>query len=143
MYVTQIQRDKDTTPGALRAAIATGLVEMLSLPSHKMLLEPIMFVEVSVPNAWVGSVVADLAAQRRALHLEVVSDEETNAIHNGGSSGGYGQSGSSKHMVEHSSVVQAQVPLERLLGYATALRSLTKGEGVFSAEYFAHLPREE
>jgi translation elongation factor EF-G len=31
-----------------------------------------------------------------------------------------------------------RVPLKKILGYSTKLRSLTAGSGVFTAEYFAH-----
>ena len=36
------------------------------------------------------------------------------------------------------SMVQAEVPLIEILGYANSLRSLTGGEGAFSAEYKGH-----
>ena len=31
-----------------------------------------------------------------------------------------------------------KVPLKKILGYSTKLRSLTAGSGIFTAEYFAH-----
>ena len=40
------------------------------------------------------------------------------------------------------SMVRAEVPLVEILGYANSLRSLTGGEGAFSAEYKGHAPRE-
>ena len=38
------------------------------------------------------------------------------------------------------SVIRGDVPLIEILGYATALRSLTGGEGAFTAEYVGHAP---
>lgn len=37
-------------------------------------------------------------------------------------------------------VIHADVPLAALLGYATALRSITQGEGSFSMEFSHYAP---
>lgn len=39
-------------------------------------------------------------------------------------------------------VIHADVPLASLLGYATALRSITQGEGSFSMEFSHYAPDE-
>ena len=41
---------------------------------------------------------------------------------------------------EHLNLISAKVPLEAMLGYATAIRSITQGEGTFSLEYLEHAP---
>ena len=72
------------------------------------LLEPIMAVEVRVPEAYMGDVNRDLNTRRgRVLGMDT-SDDGTQ-------------------------VVSAHVPQAELFTYATELRSLTHGRGVFSA----------
>jgi len=74
-----------------------------------VLLEPIMVVEITVPDEYLGEVLGDLGARRaRIRHLE-------------------GQQG--LH------TVRALVPLAEMFGYATTLRSLTQGRGSYSMEF--------
>ena len=72
------------------------------------LLEPIMKLEVVMPDEYLGEVVKDLRARRGQL----------------------------QHMGERSGmrVITARVPLAELFGYATALRSLTRGRGTHTME---------
>ena len=51
-----------------------------------------------------------------------------------------GDGGSSSEHVK--SMIRAEVPLIEILGYANSLRSLTGGEGAFSAEYKGHAPQD-
>ena len=51
-----------------------------------------------------------------------------------------GGGGSSSEHVK--SMIRAEVPLIEILGYANSLRSLTGGEGAFSAEYKGHAPQD-
>ena len=39
---------------------------------------------------------------------------------------------------EDKQCLMGKVPLRKILGYSTKLRSLTAGSGVFTAEYYAH-----
>jgi elongation factor G len=115
----------DTLPGAMRAAAAnavTTLLESLSKDNRLVVLEPKMNVEISVPTGKVGDVLSDLTGRRGT-----VDDVAT------------GDGGGGDHV---KSMVQAEVPLVEILGYANSLRSLTGGEGAFSAEYKGHAPRE-
>ena len=76
-----------------------------------MLLEPIMLVTASVPDAAVGDVMGDLSSRRgRPLGTETV--------------GG---------MTE----VKAEVPMAEMLTYAPDLRSITGGQGEYTLEFAA------
>ncbi len=76
------------------------------------LLEPIMRLDVEIPEEYQGPVSGDLIS-RRGLLLSTDSREG-------------------------SAVLIAEVPLAEMFGYATALRSLTKGQGQFSMELAAY-----
>ncbi|NIM93802.1 MAG: elongation factor G [Anaerolineales bacterium] len=78
--------------------------------AHPILLEPMMRVEVVVPEESVGDVTGDLSARRGAIE-----GIET-------------RSGNVK-------AIQALAPLAEMFGYATALRSMTQGRGVFTMEF--------
>ena len=101
-----------TTPGAVRACAALALADALKR-AQPVLLEPIVRLEIEAPDRSVGDVLSDLATARRAKVLDVTSRATR-------------------------SVIIANAPLETLLGYSTALRSLTQGEATF-AQAFAHL----
>jgi elongation factor G len=73
------------------------------------LLEPIMDVEVFVPDAHMGDAIGDLNAR-----------------------GGKVESISPKAGIQ---VVKAVVPLAKMFGYSTALRSATQGRGTFSMQF--------
>jgi len=81
------------------------------------LLEPIMKLEVVIPPEFLGEVVGDLNS-RRAKIKEIT--ERVN-----------------------SKVIDATVPLASMVGYATALRSLTRGRGSFVIEFshYEEVPR--
>lgn len=78
------------------------------------LLDPIMKVEAFVPEAFMGEVIGDLNAR-----------------------------GGKIESIEHRTgvqVIKATVPLARMFGYSTALRSATQGRGTFSMQ-FSHFDR--
>jgi elongation factor G len=79
--------------------------------AHPVLLEPMMNVEVVVPEAYMGDVLGDLSARR-------------------GKIGGMTQRGEAQ-------VIAATVPLAEMFGYSTKLRSMSQGRAVYSME-FAH-----
>jgi len=81
-----------------------------ALKNAKMgLLEPIMDVEVFVPDANMGDAIADLNAR-----------------------GGRVESITSKSDIQ---VIKAVVPLSKMFGYSTALRSATQGRGTFTMQF--------
>ena len=107
-------------PGALRAAASHAIWETLvENKDHCVLLEPTMSVEVTVPNDMVGTVLSDLSGRRGTVGDVII---------------GSGDTGHAK------AFVRGEVPLVEILGYANSLRSLTGGEGAFTAEYKGHSP---
>ena len=76
-----------------------------------MRLEPIMDVEVIVPEDYLGSVIGDLK-QRRA-HINDLATRGDKRV------------------------ASARVPLRLMFGYSTELRSLTKGRANFTMEFQA------
>jgi elongation factor G len=73
------------------------------------LLEPIMKVEIFVPDAFMGDAISDLNAR-----------------------GGKVESINPKQGIQ---VVEAVVPLAKMFGYSTALRSASQGRGTFSMQF--------
>ena len=116
VVVESMERDADTTPGAIRACAAI-LLDGVLRGSTQALLEPLMDLEITLPVDYVGNVLSDLTVKRRAIVKEVIT--ATNDA-------------SSKTT---SAVILAQVPLATMLGYATSIRSMTQGEGVFTMEF--------
>jgi len=80
------------------------------------LLEPIMRLEVIVPEDFFGDAIGDLSSRRGKI-------EETKDRLN-------------------LKVIDAKVPLAEMFGYATSLRSLTEGRGNFTMEfdYYEQVP---
>lgn len=77
------------------------------------LLEPMMKLEVSCPDDFVGNIVGDLNSRRGKIHSMNVKV-------------GGGQ------------VIQAEAPLATLFGYATDIRSLSQGRASFSMEFLEY-----
>jgi elongation factor G len=94
---------------AASMACKTALVQ-----GEPFLLDPIMKVEVFVPEAFMGEVIGDINAR-----------------------------GGKIDAIEHRTGLQAitaKVPLARMFGYSTALRSASQGRGTFSM-HFSHFDR--
>jgi elongation factor G len=82
------------------------------------LMEPIMRLEVVVPEQYMGNVIADLHSHRGdILGINPRSDAQ---------------------------VVNAVIPLSETFGYATRLRSLTQGRAVFTMQFekYQEVPRQ-
>ena len=108
------------TPGALRAAASHAIWE--TLVKNKdccVLLEPSMSVEVIVPNDMVGTVLSDLNGRRGTVGDVIIGSGDA---------------------IQAKALVRGEVPLVEILGYANTLRSITGGEGSFTAEYKGHSP---
>jgi elongation factor G len=89
---------------AARAAFREGMAK-----AGPVLLEPIMKVEVTVPDEFVGDVIGDLSSKRAVI-------------------GEQGQRGIAR-------TVPAMVPLEMMFKYVGKLRGMTKGRGSYTMEF--------
>jgi len=109
--------DKDSTDMAFRAA-GTIAVREAAMKAHPVLLEPIVKVEVVVPEQFVGEVISDLNARGGRI--------EGTTMRNDGQA------------------IDATVPLGRTFGYATAIRSLSQGRAVYTTQFshYAEVPKE-
>jgi len=83
--------------------------------AEPMILEPIMDLEVVVPDQFTGDVISDLGARQAQIEGMTLR------------SGGY-------------QAVRAMSPLSKMFGYATDLRSLTQGRGTFTMEFDHYAP---
>jgi len=83
-----------------------------------VLLEPIMKLEVTVPEEYFGDVIGDLASRRGKI-------EET------------------KDRAGGLKIINSKVPLSEMFGYATAIRSASQGRGTFTMEFdhYAEVPQ--
>jgi elongation factor G len=82
--------------------------------TRMVLLEPVMRLEVRVPEEFVGNVVRDLSSRRAEI--------------------------SETGIAGAAALVRALTPLSEMLGYSNELRSLTQGRGSFSMEPYDYHP---
>ena len=100
--------ETDSSPLAFKIAAAMAFKDA-AVKAEPALLEPLMQLEVVAPDEYLGDIVGDLNARRGKVE--------------------------GMEMRVGSRVVQAQAPLAEMFGYATILRTLTQGRGVFSMEF--------
>lgn len=98
----------DSSELAFRSA-SHQAIEGAIAKAKPYILEPIMLVEVETPHEFMGRIQGDLSS-RRALLL----GSET---------------------MQGYTVIRAEVPLARMFGYSTELRSLTSGMATFTMEF--------
>jgi elongation factor G len=93
--------------------------------ANLVLLEPIMKVEVIVPEKFLGEVTGDLSSKRARI-------EQMSAR---GGSGAVGDSALK--------VIDTKVPLSEMFGYSTQLRSLSEGRATYTMEFnnYEDVPR--
>ncbi|KAB8333319.1 elongation factor G [Scytonema tolypothrichoides VB-61278] len=108
--------DVDSSEMAFKIAGSMAMKEAV-MKAAPVLLEPMMKVEVEVPENFLGDVMGDLNSRRG--QIEGMGSEQ----------------GLAK--------VTAKVPLAEMFGYATDIRSKTQGRGVFSMEFsnYEEVPR--
>ena len=104
--------DVDSNEMAFKIAASMAFKDGMR-QAQPVLLEPIMKVEVVLPEEYMGDVMGDLSSRRGRIEG---MDMENNA-----------------------QVVRAKVPLKEMFGYATVLRSFTQGR----ATYTMHFDRYE
>jgi elongation factor G len=103
----------DSSELAFKIAASMALKEAAQKASP-LLLEPMMAVEVVVPEEFMGDVIGDLNARRG--HIQ-----------------GYeGRAGAQ--------VITARVPLKEMFGYATDLRSMTQGRATYTMQFSHYEP---
>jgi elongation factor G len=107
--------DVDSSERSFKIAGSIGMKEALE-KGGPVLLEPIMSVEVVVPDEFVGPVQGDLNSRRGDI--------------NGFESRGTAQ------------VITAEVPLAAMFGYVNSLRSMTQGRGTYTMQFrrYARVP---
>jgi elongation factor G len=105
----------DSSEMAFRIAASMALKEATAKASPAI-LEPVMQVEVTMPEAFLGDVIGDINARRG--HIESMESRSS------------------------TQVVRARVPLAEMFGYATDLRSMTQGRASYSMElsHYAEVP---
>ena len=97
----------DSSEMAFKIAGSMAFKEAMK-KANPVLLEPIMKVNVTIPDDYMGDVIGDLNSRRGAIEsMEPVSGGQQ---------------------------ITANVPLGEMFGYATALRSRTQGRGVYAME---------
>ncbi len=107
----------DSSEVAFKIAASMALRQAVE-KAEPVLLEPIMQLEVVVPEPYLGDVIADINTRRG--HIEGLE---------------------SRGEIQ---VLRATVPLAAMFGYATDLRSRTQGRGTYTMQFAAYreLPRE-
>ena len=94
--------DVDSSDIAFKIAGSIGFEEAVK-KANLTLLEPIMKVEVTIPEEFMGDVIGDLSSKRAQI---LSSDHRANSV-----------------------IITALVPLAEMSGYVTTLRSMTQGRG--------------
>ncbi len=104
----------DSNEIAFRLAAIGGFKQAFE-KAGPIILEPVMGVQIEIPDEFQGSVVGEIT-RRKGMIANVESRGD-----------GY-------------CVVDADVPLSKMFGYATDLRSMTQGKGEFTMTYKSHMP---
>ncbi len=107
--ITEIGYDDNTsTPFAFTSCAAMAFDKIAS-EAGPVLMEPIMKVQVSAPTEYIGDVISSIT-QRGGIVLSMESRPGADTV-------------------------ISEVPLEKMFGYTTILRSSTQGRGSFSMEF--------
>jgi len=101
----------DSSEMAFKIAGSMAFKDAMS-KGDAVLLEPIMRVEVTVPDDYMGDVIGDINARRGRIE----ATEDLNG----------------------SKLIRAYVPLAEMFGYATSLRSRTQGRGAYSMFFHSY-----
>ncbi len=108
----------DSSEMAFKIAGSMGFKEAMRLGSP-VLLEPVMKVDVVVPEEYLGDVMGDISSRRGQI---TGTEARSNAMN-----------------------IHAYVPLSEMFGYATSLRSSTQGRGTFvmQTDHFEPVPKSK
>lgn len=108
MHVTLVDggyHDEDSSDLAFKIAASMALEEAVKLASPR-LLEPVMRVEVTTPDEFIGDMMSDLASRRGRVQGTGVRASTT--------------------------IIEALVPLAQMFGYASRSRSLSQGRASYA-----------
>ncbi|HEY7574588.1 MAG TPA: elongation factor G [Thermoanaerobaculia bacterium] len=100
--------DVDSSELAFKIAGALAFKEAME-KARPTLLEPVMNVEITAPNEYVGDLMGDLSSRRGQVQGMEAGEDDT--------------------------IIKAQVPMAELLTYGAQLRSITQGRGSFHLEF--------
>jgi len=100
--------DVDSSEMAFKIAGSMALKDGLS-KAHSVLLEPIMKVEITTPEQYFGDLMGNVTARRGLIS----GTEDRNGV----------------------KVIDANIPLSEMFGYATDLRSRTQGRGNYTMQF--------
>ncbi len=101
----------DSSEMAFKIAASQAFKKAVSR-AQPILLEPVMKLEITVPEDYMGDVMGDITGRRgRVLASESMRGNQ---------------------------VIRAAVPLSEMFGYATDLRTKTQGRGVYSMEFYQY-----
>lgn len=108
--------DVDSSEVAFKMAGSMGF-QAAAKKANPVIMEPIMKVEVTTPESYMGDVIGDISSKRG--QIQEMTDR-----------------GQAK-------VVRGLVPLAEMFGYATSLRSMTQGRASYSMEFhnYAEVPK--
>ena len=108
--------DVDSSEAAYKIAASMALKEAAK-KCNPVILEPIMRIEVTVPEQYYGDVLGDIARRRGLVTGE---SQRSNA-----------------------KIIEAEVPLSEMFGYVTDLRSMTQGRGnyIMQFDHYGECPR--
>ncbi len=101
----------DSSERAFNIAASKSLQDNKEL-LKPVLLEPIMNVEVIIPDEYYGSIVGKISGKRGTIEAD--------------------------EMRGNSKVIKAKVPLSEMFGYATELRSMTQGRGTYTMSFWCY-----
>ena len=106
----------DSSEIAFKIAGSMAFKEACS-KAKMMLLEPIMSVEVVIPEEYLGDIMGDISARRG----KVLGMENRASVH----------------------IIRAEVPLANMFGYATDIRSMSQGRATYTMQFarYARVPQ--
>ncbi len=111
VQVKKVIITEETTGQGMKIASQMALQDAVK-NAGILVLEPVMDIEVMVPEEYVGDVVGDLSSRRANIEGVIIKGK----YH----------------------CIKAYVPLSRTFGYSTQLRSISRGRGSFNMKFFRY-----
>lgn len=100
--------ETDSTEIAYKIAASLALKDALQ-KGNPILLEPMMSIEITCPDEYMGSVIGDLNSRRGKIHHMTMKNQMQ--------------------------IIRAEAPLSTMFGYSTSLRSSSQGRASYSMEF--------